>query len=158
MYSQQASMALSRSPFTPDSEPPLRPYQLWKKARYEEALRKSDQMHQTFEKNFLAMTHKLDDMIKFPGLKPKEDLECSLGMMNNEEGTTSPQSTPQVLPSFEVYTHPVTYPQEVEETIRIPMEVEPLDETQLEDLGLNTCNHDLYLSSREAPSFDEPET
>ncbi|GJZ65345.1 hypothetical protein Tco_0622041 [Tanacetum coccineum] len=36
------------------------------------------------------------------------------------------------------------------------MEVEPLDETQLEDLGLNTCNHDIPLSSREVPSFDEP--
>ncbi|GKC59423.1 hypothetical protein Tco_1087021 [Tanacetum coccineum] len=40
---------------------------------------------------------------------------------------------------------------------RIPMEVEPLDETQLEDLGLNTCNHDIPLSSREVPSFDESE-
>ncbi|GKD94683.1 hypothetical protein Tco_1374520, partial [Tanacetum coccineum] len=38
-----------------------------------------------------------------------------------------------------------------------PMEVEPLDETQLEDLGLNTCNHDIPLSFREVPSFDEPE-
>ncbi|GKD83598.1 hypothetical protein Tco_1350437, partial [Tanacetum coccineum] len=37
------------------------------------------------------------------------------------------------------------------------MGVEPLDETQLEDLGLNTCNHDIPLSSREVPSFDEPE-
>nr|GEW12361.1 integrase, catalytic region, zinc finger, CCHC-type, peptidase aspartic, catalytic [Tanacetum cinerariifolium] len=32
-----------------------------------------------------------------------------------------------------------------------------LDETPLEDLGLNTCNHDIPLSSREIPSFDEPE-
>nr|GEW73258.1 hypothetical protein [Tanacetum cinerariifolium] len=37
------------------------------------------------------------------------------------------------------------------------MEVEPLDETQLEDLGLNTCNHDIPLSYREVPIFDEPE-
>ncbi|GJX34991.1 hypothetical protein Tco_0246548 [Tanacetum coccineum] len=37
------------------------------------------------------------------------------------------------------------------------MEVEPLDETQLEDLGLNTCNHDIPLSSREVHSFDESE-
>ncbi|GJY04905.1 hypothetical protein Tco_0370845 [Tanacetum coccineum] len=36
------------------------------------------------------------------------------------------------------------------------MQVEPLDETQLEDLGLNTCNHDIPLSSTEVPSFDEP--
>ncbi|GJW23970.1 hypothetical protein Tco_0037781 [Tanacetum coccineum] len=39
----------------------------------------------------------------------------------------------------------------------IPMEVEPLDETQLEDLGLNTCSHDLFPSSKEFPSIDEPE-
>ncbi|GJV07669.1 hypothetical protein Tco_1345325 [Tanacetum coccineum] len=31
-----------------------------------EALRKSDQMHQTFEKSYLAMTHELDDMIELP--------------------------------------------------------------------------------------------
>ncbi|GKC24861.1 hypothetical protein Tco_1027011, partial [Tanacetum coccineum] len=46
--------------------------------------------------------------------------------------------------------------EEVEETIGIPMEVEPLNEIQLEDLGLNTCNHDIPLSSMEVPSFDEP--
>ncbi|GJY24745.1 MAK10-like protein [Tanacetum coccineum] len=46
---------------------------------------------------------------------------------------------------------------EVEETLGTPIEVEPLDETQLEDLGLNTCNHDIPLSSMEVPSFDEPE-
>ncbi|GJW40558.1 hypothetical protein Tco_0066403 [Tanacetum coccineum] len=69
----------------------------------------------------------------------------------------SPQSISQVLPSFEVYTSPVTYPEEVEETIGIPIEVELLDETQLEDLSMNTCNHDIPLSSREVPSIDEPE-
>ncbi|GJW90846.1 hypothetical protein Tco_0168399 [Tanacetum coccineum] len=37
------------------------------------------------------------------------------------------------------------------------MEVEPLDHTKLEDLGLNTCNHDIPLSYREIPSVDEPE-
>ncbi|GJS18978.1 hypothetical protein Tco_0413450 [Tanacetum coccineum] len=57
----------------------------------------------------------------------------------------------------EVYTPPVTYPDKVEEIIRIPMEVEPLEETQLEDLGMNTCNHNIPLSSREIPSFDDPE-
>nr|GEV65599.1 hypothetical protein [Tanacetum cinerariifolium]GEW28193.1 hypothetical protein [Tanacetum cinerariifolium] len=40
---------------------------------------------------------------------------------------------------------------------RIPMEVEPLDHTKLEDLGLNTCNHDIPLSFKEIPSVDEPE-
>ncbi|GJY29177.1 hypothetical protein Tco_0404944 [Tanacetum coccineum] len=36
------------------------------------------------------------------------------------------------------------------------IEVEPLDETPLEDLGLNTCNHDIPLRSKEIPSIDEP--
>ncbi|GJY54768.1 hypothetical protein Tco_0446432 [Tanacetum coccineum] len=80
-----------------------------------------------------------------------------LDMMEDKVDNPSPQSTPQVLPSFEVYTPPVTYPKEVEETLGTPMEVEPLEETQLEDLGLNTCNHDIPLSSREVPIFDEPE-
>ncbi|GKC25796.1 hypothetical protein Tco_1027946, partial [Tanacetum coccineum] len=43
----------------------------------------------------------------------------------------NPQSTPQVLPSFKETTPPVTHPEEVDETLRIPTEVEPLDETQL---------------------------
>ncbi|GJR75185.1 hypothetical protein Tco_0087550 [Tanacetum coccineum] len=149
------------SPFAPDSEPPLRPYQLWKKARYEDALRKSDQMHQTFKKSSLAMTHKLDDMIELLESQPKEtyieDLECSLGMMNNEEGNTSPQSTPQIPPSFEEYTSPMTYPKEVEETLGTPMEDEPFEQMKLEDLDVNTCSHDLFISSREVSSVDEPE-
>ncbi|GJY33469.1 hypothetical protein Tco_0417938 [Tanacetum coccineum] len=68
-----------------------------------------------------------------------------------------PQSTPQVLPSFKEYTPPLTCPEEVEETLGTPIEVEPLDETQLEDLGLNTYNHDIPLSNREVPSFYDPE-
>ncbi|GJW94604.1 hypothetical protein Tco_0174276 [Tanacetum coccineum] len=43
----------------------------------------------------------------------------------------------------------------VEKPLGTPIEVEPLDETQLEDLGLNTCNHDITLSSRKVPSFDK---
>ncbi|GJV95481.1 hypothetical protein Tco_1547058 [Tanacetum coccineum] len=80
----------------------------------------------------------------------------SLDMMNNEVVNTILQSTPQILPSFEEYTLPVTYPEEVKETIGYPMEVEPLNHPQREDLGLNTCSHDIPLSSREVPSFDEP--
>ncbi|GKC81421.1 hypothetical protein Tco_1137138 [Tanacetum coccineum] len=38
------------------------------------------------------------------------------------------------------------------------MKVEPLHEPQPEDLGLNTCNRDKSLSSREIPSVDEPGT
>ncbi|GKE10114.1 hypothetical protein Tco_1413665 [Tanacetum coccineum] len=67
-----------------------------------------------------------------------------------------PQSTPQVLPSFEVYTPPVTYPEEVEDILGTQIEVEPLDQTKLEDVGL-TCNHNIYLISKKVPSFDEPE-
>ncbi|GJS99194.1 hypothetical protein Tco_0820364 [Tanacetum coccineum] len=69
---------------------------------------------------------------------------------------SSPQSTPQVLPSFEVYTSLVTYPEEVEKTIGIPIKVEPLDHTKLEDLGLNSCSRDLFLSFRKIPCVDEP--
>ncbi|GJY32176.1 hypothetical protein Tco_0415671 [Tanacetum coccineum] len=69
----------------------------------------------------------------------------------------NPQSTPQVFPSFEEYAPPMTYPKEVEKTIGTLIEVESLDETQLEDLGMNTCNYDIPLSNREVPSFDEPE-
>ncbi|GKE03330.1 hypothetical protein Tco_1395348, partial [Tanacetum coccineum] len=145
--------ALKDSP----NEPPLRIYQRWKNAIYEDALRKSDQMHQTFEKGSLAMTLKFDDMIELPESQPKgtykEDLKCSLGMMKNEVGNTSPQ----ILPSFDEYTPPVTYPKEVEKTLETPMEVEPLDQIKLEDVGLGTCSHDIPLSSREVPSFDEPE-
>ncbi|GJV24755.1 hypothetical protein Tco_1377450, partial [Tanacetum coccineum] len=72
-----------------------------------------------------------------------------LDMIEDKVDNLSPQSTPQVLPSFEVYTPPVTYPDELEEIIGIPIKVEPLDETPLEDLDLNTCNHDITLSSRE---------
>nr|GEX61428.1 ribonuclease H-like domain-containing protein [Tanacetum cinerariifolium] len=69
----------------------------------------------------------------------------------------NPQSTPQVLLSFEEYTPPVTYPEEVEETLGTPIEVEPLDKTPLEDLGLNSCNHDIPISSREIPNFNKLE-
>ena len=38
------------------------------------------------------------------------------------------------------------------------MEVKPLDQTQLEDIGLTAySDHNLTLSFREVPSFDEPE-
>nr|GEV10401.1 ribonuclease H-like domain-containing protein [Tanacetum cinerariifolium] len=80
-----------------------------------------------------------------------------IDMMEDKLDNPSPQSTPQVLLSFEVYTPPVTYPEEVEETIGIPTEGKPLDHTKLEDLGFNTCSHDLFISSREISSVDELE-
>ncbi|GKD50744.1 hypothetical protein Tco_1279720, partial [Tanacetum coccineum] len=70
----------------------------------------------------------------------------SLSMMDNEVGVTSPESTAQTLPSFEEYTPPVTYPEEVEKTLGTPIEVEPLNETKLEEVGLN-CNHNPPFSS-----------
>ncbi|GJU71503.1 hypothetical protein Tco_1262908 [Tanacetum coccineum] len=79
-----------------------------------------------------------------------------LDMMEDKVDNTSPQSTLRFLPSSEVYTPPVTYPEEVDETIGILMEVEPLGHTKLENLGLNTYNHDIPLSSKEIPSVDEP--
>ncbi|GJV82805.1 hypothetical protein Tco_1522703 [Tanacetum coccineum] len=112
-----------------------------------EALRKSDQMHQTFKKSSTAMTRKLDDMIELPKSQPKrtynKGLECEIFMvkmpncmawledepigdlntMEDKVDNLSPQSTPHILPSFEVYTPPVTYPEEVDETIGIPIEV-----------------------------------
>ncbi|GKA65935.1 hypothetical protein Tco_0765642 [Tanacetum coccineum] len=80
-----------------------------------------------------------------------------LNTMEDKVENSDPQSTPQVLPSFEEYTSPVTCLEEVEETLGTHVEVEPLDETQLKDLGLNTCNHDIPLSNMEVPSFDKLE-
>ncbi|GJW94212.1 hypothetical protein Tco_0173884 [Tanacetum coccineum] len=54
---------------------------------------------------------------------------------------------------LDAYDKPID---EVEEIIEIPIEVEPLDETPLEDLGLNTCNHEIPLSFKKVYSFDEP--
>ncbi|GKA09001.1 reverse transcriptase domain-containing protein [Tanacetum coccineum] len=146
-----------------------------------ETLKKSDQLHQTFEKSSIEMTRKLDDMIKLPKSQPKrtynEDLDCEivmvkmpkcmawlddepisdLDMMEDKVDNPSPQITPQFLPSVEVHTPPVTHLKEVEKTIGIQMEVEPLDHMKLEDLGLNTNTHDLFVSSRGFPSVDEPE-
>ncbi|GJY06241.1 hypothetical protein Tco_0373295 [Tanacetum coccineum] len=76
-------------------------------------------------------------------------VEMHRGITWDKVENPDPQSTPQVFPSFEEYTPPVTYPEEVEETIRTLIEVEPLDETQLKDLGLNTYDHDIPLSNRE---------
>ncbi|GJZ81602.1 hypothetical protein Tco_0646596 [Tanacetum coccineum] len=86
-----------------------------------------------------------------PGTNNNQNVKSQYNAKN-----PNPQSTSQILPSFEVYTPHVTYLKEVEETIGISMEVEPSDETQLEDLCLNTCNHDIPLSLREVSSFDEP--
>ncbi|GJT56215.1 hypothetical protein Tco_0991269 [Tanacetum coccineum] len=80
-----------------------------------------------------------------------------LNTMEDKVDNPSPQSTPQVLLSFEVYTPPATHLEEVEETIGILMEVEPLDHMKLEDLSLDTSTHDIFLSSKGFPSVDELE-
>nr|GEU92054.1 hypothetical protein [Tanacetum cinerariifolium] len=82
-------------------------------------------------------------------------VEMHIGITWDKVEDSKTKSTPQVLPLFEKNTPPVTYPDEVKEIIKISIEVEPLDKTPLEDLGLNTCNHDIPLSSREIPNFDE---
>nr|GEU80984.1 ribonuclease H-like domain-containing protein [Tanacetum cinerariifolium] len=84
-------------------------------------------------------------------------VEMHRGISWDKVENLNPQSTLQVIPSFEEYTPPVTYLEEGKKTLGTPIEVEPLDETQLEDLRLNTYNHDIPLSFKEVPSFDEPE-
>ncbi|GKB40724.1 hypothetical protein Tco_0885666 [Tanacetum coccineum] len=139
-------------------------------------------MHQTYEKTSLAMTHKLDNTIELPKSQPKEtykeDLECEMvmvkvpryrsfidytiaydepiGSLDIRDKVDDPciQSTLQVLPSFEEYTPPVTYPEEVEETLGTPMEVEPLNLMKLENVGFD--NHSIPTSYKEVPIFDEP--
>jgi hypothetical protein len=69
----------------------------------------------------------------------------NLDTMEDEVDNPSPQSIPQVLPSFEAHTPPVTYSEEVEETLGIPIEVEPLDQAPLKDIDLNTCMITLLL-------------
>nr|GEZ24011.1 hypothetical protein [Tanacetum cinerariifolium] len=77
----------------------------------------------------------------------------SLSMIDNKVGVTSPESTTQSLLLFEEYTPPVTYSEEVEKTLKTLIEVQPLNETKLEELGLN-CNHNTPFSSREVSSFN----
>ncbi|GJT63495.1 hypothetical protein Tco_1007028 [Tanacetum coccineum] len=101
----------------------------------------------------------VDETVHVPrcmhGLDYDEHVD-SLSTMDNEVEVSSPESTTQILSLFKEYTPPVTYPEEVEKTLGTPIEVEPLNETKLEEVGLN-CNHNTPLSSREVPSFDKPE-
>ncbi|GJU06596.1 hypothetical protein Tco_1123026 [Tanacetum coccineum] len=83
-------------------------------------------------------------------------VEMHRGITWDKVENLGPQSTPQVLPSFEEYAPPVTCPEEVEKTLGTPIEVKPLNEIKLEEVGLN-CDHNTPLSSREVSSFDGPE-
>ncbi|GJZ47267.1 hypothetical protein Tco_0601099, partial [Tanacetum coccineum] len=97
------------------------------------------------------MTRKLDDMIELPKLQPKrtykEDLECEMVMVKMSRCMS-------FLDSTNAYDEPIGS-LEVDETLGTPMEEEPLDQTKLEDVGLT--NHNISLSSRKVPSFDELE-
>ncbi|GKB88000.1 hypothetical protein Tco_0960272 [Tanacetum coccineum] len=122
------------------------------KAHYEEALRKNDQMHQTFEMISLAMTCKLDDMMELPESQSnkiyKENLECEMFMVKIPRCLSW-------LGSTDGYDEPICS-LEVEETLGTLMEDERLDQMKLEDVGLT--NYNISLSSREVPSFDELES
>nr|GEU43296.1 hypothetical protein [Tanacetum cinerariifolium] len=87
-------------------------------------------MHQTLEKSSLAMTRKLDDMIKLPKSQPKrtykEDLECETVMVKMPRCMSW-------LGSTDAYDKPIGS-LEVEETLGTPMEAETLDQTKLEDV------------------------
>ncbi|GJW85327.1 hypothetical protein Tco_0158472 [Tanacetum coccineum] len=101
-----------------------------------------------------------DDMVRVQATRCMAWLDYdehvdSLSTMDNEVGVTGPESTIQTISSFEEYTPPVTHPKVVENTLGTPIEVEPLIETKLEEVGLN-CNHNTPLSSRGFPSVDEP--
>ncbi|GJW29719.1 ribonuclease H-like domain-containing protein [Tanacetum coccineum] len=80
----------------------------------------------------------------------------SLSTMDNVVEFQPCRTIKQTLLSFEEYTPPVTYLEEVEKTLGTPIEVEPLNETKLEEVGLN-CNHNTPFSSRKVSSFDRPE-
>ncbi|GKA83674.1 hypothetical protein Tco_0805269 [Tanacetum coccineum] len=114
-----------------------------------DALYKAENFDPYFDKNLYPM---YDNMFEkeYPYIE-----KIASGYRHSMADLLNPESTTQTLPSFEEYTPPVTYPEDAEETLGTPMEVEPLEKIQLEDLGLNTCNHNIPLSSREVPSFDE---
>ncbi|GJT85168.1 hypothetical protein Tco_1066885 [Tanacetum coccineum] len=79
--------------------------------------------------------------VEFPKSQPKridnEDLKCEIVMVK--------------MPKCMAWLD--DEPIEVEETIGISMEVEPLDHMKLEDLSLDTSTHDLFLSSKK--SYDD---
>ncbi|GJT36920.1 hypothetical protein Tco_0936785 [Tanacetum coccineum] len=106
-------------------------------------------MYQTLEKTSLAMTRKLDDMIELPKSQPKrtymEDLECETVMVKMLRCMSW-------LGSTNAYDEPIGS-LEVKETLGTPMHEELLNQMKLEDVSLT--DHDISLSSREVPSFDE---
>ncbi|GJZ01419.1 hypothetical protein Tco_0519380 [Tanacetum coccineum] len=92
-----------------------------------ETLSKSDQIHQTFEKSSMEITL----MVKMP--------KCMSWL------------------AYDEHIDDLDMMAEVDETIGILIEVEPLDHMKLEELGSNTCSHGLCPNSREFPNVDKPE-
>ncbi|GJZ78732.1 hypothetical protein Tco_0643569 [Tanacetum coccineum] len=78
-------------------------------------------------KNTLALKHKLDELIESLKSLPKEINEEDLAKHEYREQQDldfkNANFKSQAPPSFDVYTPPVTYLEEVEETIEISMEV-----------------------------------
>ncbi|GJZ51988.1 hypothetical protein Tco_0606503, partial [Tanacetum coccineum] len=102
---------------------------------------------------YLPIHYRAQELLKLlPKETNEEDLAKHEYCEQQELGFENANFESQAPLSFDVYILLVTYPEEVDETIGISMEVEPLDHTKLEDLGLNTCSHDLSLSYREIPS------
>ncbi|GJZ48763.1 zinc finger, CCHC-type containing protein [Tanacetum coccineum] len=57
-----------------------------------------------------------------PNIISEQEVEMHRGIAWDKVENPDPQSTPQVFPSFEEYAPPMTYPEEVEETIGTPIE------------------------------------
>ncbi|GJR77946.1 hypothetical protein Tco_0090311 [Tanacetum coccineum] len=94
-----------------------------------ESYRQQEHSDQISEKDSYELDHEFEmaregfEILRFMfGLdfKTHDKHIGDLDKMENEVENPSPQSSLQVLSSFEVYTSPVTYPKEVEETIEIP--------------------------------------
>ncbi|GJQ91338.1 hypothetical protein Tco_0002477 [Tanacetum coccineum] len=63
----------------------------------------------------------------------------SLSTMDNEVGVTSPESTIQTLPSFEEYTPPVTYPNQLKRLRNPDKEVPSFDKPEPQPQPLPNC-------------------
>ncbi|GJS36247.1 uncharacterized mitochondrial protein-like protein [Tanacetum coccineum] len=97
--------------------------------------------YQLWKKTFYKETHKFDDMTELPKKAYEEDLESEIVMVK----------IPKCMEWLD-FTNAYDEPIGILGTL---MEVEPLDQTRLEDVGLT--NHNISLSYREIPSIDEPE-
>ncbi|GJU04490.1 hypothetical protein Tco_1120920 [Tanacetum coccineum] len=100
--------------------------------------------------NTLALNHKLFELIEsLKSLAKKineEDLAEHEYREQQDLGFENANFESQALPSFDVYIPLVTYPEEVEETIGIPIEVEPFDQTQLEDVALGWILEEIHMT------------